>query len=132
MITTNVIPAAPASATTQALVVEATEGLCRPYCSLGANPSATMTFSVGEVRVLGTYVIVPIIVTTTIVASEGARCGRASTQIFTETFDVGFTATATNTITLTPGTAVRVAPAMTRCCIANAVKASTTLGIAIS
>lgn len=130
MITTNVIP--PATATEQYLVVEATEGMCRPYCSLGTNPSATMSFSVGEVRVVGTYAIVPIIVTTTIVASECSRCGKASTQIFTESFDVGFAATASNNIQLTPGSTVKVSPAMTRCCLANAVKASTTLGIVIS
>lgn len=131
MITANVIPAATASATTQTLVVEATEGMCRPYCSLGSSPSATMSFAVGAVKTIGTYIIVQILVTTTIVASN-AKCGRASTQIFNESFDVGFTATAANSIALTPGSEVKVAPAETRCCIANAVKASTTLTITIS
>lgn len=131
MITTNVIPAAATSATTQTLVVEATEGMCRPYCSLGSNPSATMSFAVGSLRVIGTYVIVPIIVTTTIVASN-LKCGKASTQIFNETFDVGFTATAANNIALAPAAEVKVSPAETRCCIANAVKASTILTITIS
>ena len=131
MITTSVIPAAAASATTQNLVVEATERLCRSYCVLGTTPSATMSFKVGTVQTIGTTAIVPIIVTTAITSAQNG-CGCAETQVFTETFNVGFTATATNTVTLTPGTSVIVTPANTRCCKAFSCKASTTLGITIA
>lgn len=132
MITTTVIPVGTASATSQTLVVEAIENVCKPYCSLGVTPEATMSFTVGTPKVIGTYVIVPIRVTTTIFTSQSSKCGRANTQVITESFDVGFAATTANTITLTPGDATLVEPANISCCKANGVKVSTTLGITIA
>ena len=132
MITTTVIPVGTASATSQTLVVEAIEGVCKPYCSLGVTPEATMSFAVGTPKVVGTYVIVPIRVTTTIFTSQNNKCGRASTQVITESFDVGFTATTANTITLTPGDVTLVEPTNLTCCKARGVKVSTTLGITIA
>lgn len=130
MIHANVIPAAAASATTQTLVVEATEKVCKPFCVLGSTPSASMAFRVGVLRQIGTYVIVPIIVTTTIMAAQGSSC--AHTQVFNETFEVGFTATANNSISLAPGTEVNVTPASLACCKAKAVQVSTSLTITIA
>lgn len=132
MITTTVIPVGAASATSQTLVVEAIKGVCKPYCSLGVTPEATMSFAVGTPKVVGTYVIVPIKVTTTIFTSQNNKCGRASTQVITESFDVGFTATTANTITLTPGDTTLVEPTNLTCCKARGVKVSTTLGITIA
>lgn len=132
MITTTVIPVGTASATSQTLVVEAIENVCKPYCSLGVTPEATMSFAVGTPKVVGTYVIVPIRVTTTIFTSQNNKCGRASTQVITESFDVGFTATTANTVTLTPGDATLVEPTNLTCCKARGVKVSTTLGITIA
>lgn len=132
MISTTVIPVGTASATSQTLVVEALESTCRPYCTLGTAPEATMSFSAGTPKIIGTYVIVPIRVTTTIITAQNNECGRAHTQVFTESFDVGFTATTANTVTLTQGTATLVEPANLTCCKARGVKASTTLTITIA
>lgn len=132
MVTTTVIPVSTASATSQTLVVEAIENVCKPYCSLGVNPEATMSFAVGNLKVVGSYVIVPIRVTTTIFTSQNNKCGQANTQVITESFDVGFTATTANTITLTPGDATLVEPANLTCCKAKGVKVSTTLSITIA
>lgn len=132
MITTTVIPVGTASATTQTLVVEALENVCKPYCTLGTTPEATMSFTAGTPKVVGTYTIVPIKVTTTIFTAQNNGCGRASTQVFSESFDVGFTATTANTITLTPETATLVEPANLSCCKARGVKVSTALTITIA
>lgn len=130
MITTNVIPVS--TATSQNIVVQATEKVCKPYCILGAIPAATMDFKVGPVTKVGTNVIATIFVTTTIVTTVEGACGCAKTQVFTEAFDVGFAAAGTNTITLIPGESVVVAPAGIVDCKAKSVKASTTLAITIS
>ena len=132
MITTTVIPVGTASATSQTLVVEASESVCKAYCSLGATPEATMSFAVGTPKVIGSYVIVPIKVTTTIFTSQNNNCGRATTQVITESFDVGFTATTANTVTLTPGASTLVEPTDITCCKAKGVKVSTTLEVTIA
>ena len=89
MISTTVIPVGTASATSQTLVVEALENVCRPYCSLGVIPEATMSFTAGTPKTIGTYVIVPIRVTTTIFTTQNESGGCAQTQVITESFDVG-------------------------------------------
>lgn len=132
MISTTVIPVGTASATSQTLVVEALENVCRPYCSLGVIPEATMSFTAGTPKTIGTYVIVPIRVTTTIFTTQNESGGCAQTQVITESFDVGFTATTANTITLTAGDGTLVEPAKLTCCKAKGVKVSTTLTITIA
>lgn len=132
MITTTVIPVGAASATTQTLVVEALESTCKSYCVLGTTPEATMSFTAGTPKIVGTYVIVPIRVTTTILTAQNKGCNHANTQVFTESFDVGFTATTANTITLAPGTSTLVEPANFSCCKARGVKVSTALTITIA
>ena len=132
MITTTVIPVGTASATSQTLVVEALESVCKSYCVLGVVPEATMSFAAGTPKTVGTYVIVPIRVTTTIFTAQNGNCGQARTQVFTESFDVGFTATTANTITLAPETSTVVEPASLTCCKARGVKVSTALTISIA
>lgn len=132
MISTTVIPTGTASATSQTLVVEATEKVCKPFCLLGVSPEATMSFAVGTPKVIGTYVIVPIKTTTTIFTTQKGICNQAITQVFSESFDIGFTATTANTVTLTPGDVVSVEPANVTCCKAKGVKVSTTLGVSIA
>lgn len=132
MITTTIIPTGTASATTQTLVVETLEKTCKAYCTLGATPEATMSFTAGTPKVVGTYVIVPIRVTTTIFTTQNGNCGCANTQVIAESFDVGFTATTANTITLEQGSSVLVEPANITCCKAKGVKVSTTLTITIA
>lgn len=132
MISITVIPVGTASATSQTLVVEALENVCKSYCSLGASPEATMSFVAGTPKVIGTYVVVPIRATATIFTTQNGNTGCARTQVITESFDVGFTATTANTITLTPGSSTLVEPAKITCCKANGVKVSTTLTISIA
>lgn len=132
MISTTVIPVGTASATSQTLVVEALENVCRPYCSLGVTPEATMSFTAGTPKIIGTYVIVPIRATTTIFTTQNESGGCAQTQVITESFDVGFTATTANTITLVAGDSTLVEPAKLACCKAKGVKVSTTLTITIA
>ncbi len=132
MITTTVIPTGTASATSQTLVVEVLENVCKPYCTLGTTPEVTMNFAAGTPKVIGTYVIVPIRATTTVFSTQNGNCGCANTQVITESFDVGFAATAANTITLTSGDSVLVEPTRLACCKASGIKASTTLTISIA
>ena len=132
MISTTVIPVATASATSQTLVVEAIEKVCKPFCSLDVTPEATISFVAGSPKMIGTYVVVPIKTTTTIFTTQNGNCGQANTQVFSESFDVGFTATTANTITLTPGSVVSVEPANVTCCKAKGVKVSTTLNVSIA
>lgn len=132
MITTTVVPVGTASATSQTLVVEALENVCKSYCSLGNTPEATMSFVAGTPKVMGGYVIVPIKATTTILVAQNGNCGCANTQVITESFDVGFTATTANTITLTQVDGTLVEPAKLTCCKAQAVKVSSILTITIA
>ena len=134
MINTTIIPAATASATTQNVLVEITERMCRKFCAVSSiQPSATVAFSAGQVETVGSVAVVPIIARITIVTPSSKECGcMASTQVFTERFSLGFTATSTNTVTLTPGAAPLVEPADVKCCKAGAVKVATSLSVTIA
>mgnify|MGYP003304839397 CR=1 FL=1 len=67
-----------------------------------------------------------------VIINNKGECGCAHTQVFTESFDVGFTATTTNAVTLNPGATSVIQPAQLTCCKAEAVKVSTTLAISIA
>ncbi|MCQ2232043.1 MAG: hypothetical protein MJZ30_09380 [Paludibacteraceae bacterium] len=132
MITTRVIPVS--TATSQNLLVEIIEpNLCNPYCvNNQRGPSASVSFSVAGVRVVDGTAIATIIATTTINSPTSCACGCAKTQVFNEAFDVAFTATATNLVTLTPGTEVSVDPSNVRCCMARGARVTTTLTVTIA
>lgn len=131
MISTRIIPVA--TATEQELLVEITEGVCKPFCAIsGVTPAASVAFTQGAVRVVDGNAIVPITATVTVVSPNCKSCGCAETQVFTEQFSLAFTATATNAITLTPGTQVEVQPASVKCCKARGVKITTTLTATIA
>ena len=133
MITTRVIPSGTASATTQALLVEITEPVCHPYCiNSNAKPSASVIFNQGTVTTVNGVAVIPVAATITIVTPSCNGCGCARTQVLTERFDLGMTATTDNAITLTPGDSVNTEPADIRCCKARGVKLSTTLTVAIA
>lgn len=130
MITTRIIPEA--TATSQEFLIEITEPLCKPYCAVGGTPPAvTVAFSAGTVKVIDGNAVVPITATTTIV-TPSVGCGCARTQVFIESFNVGFTATTANAITLTPGDTVDVTPDLIKCCKVRSVKATTTLTVGIA
>lgn len=132
MVDVHVIPTSPGySATTQQLLVEATEKVCRPYCvNSMVQPSATAIYTAGPTKVVGTTAIVPITAVITVV-SPTPNCGCAHTQVFTETFNIAFVATGTNTATLTQVNTI-VEPAYAQCCKARGVKVSTVLSVQIA
>ena len=127
MITTRVIPPADAAATTQELLVEITENVSRPFGAYGSlQPMATVSFQKGAVTTVNENAVVPVTALVTVVYPSSVP-GRAVTQVFTEQFDLGFTATATNAVTLTPGDETIVVPDNIKCCKARGVKLTTTL-----
>ena len=130
MITTRIIPVA--TATSQELLVEITEQVCRPYCVGSNQPAATVAFSTGTPTLINGNTIVPVTATVTIVSPSPKSCGCAHTQVIAERFDLAFESTGTNTVTLAPGTTVNVVPANIKCCQAHAVKLTTTLTATIA
>lgn len=131
MITTRIIPAA--TATTQDLLIEVIEKVCRPYCvNSSIQPSATVAFTQGPITILNSKVICPVIATITIVTPNSKGCGCSHVQTFTEKFDLAFSEGTTNVVTLTPGTASIVVPTDIGCCKARSVKLTTTLTATIA
>jgi hypothetical protein len=131
MITTRVIPAA--TATTQDLLIEVIEKVCRPYCvNSSIQPSATVAFTQGPITILNSKVICPVMATITIVTPNSNGCGCSHVQTFTEKFDLAFSEGTTNVVTLTPGTASIVVPTDMGCCKARSVKLTTTLTATIA
>ena len=131
MIQTRIIPVA--TATEQELLIEVTENVCRPYCVNGTNlPTAMVEFNAGAVQVINGSAIVPIVAKVTVVSPNQNGCGCATTQVFTERFNLAFNATATNTVTLAAGASVLTDPAYVRCCKARGVRISTTLTATIA
>lgn len=133
MISTRIVPTGTASATTQQLLVEVTESVCRPYCVLSnIQPTATVSFTKGTVTTINGLAVVPVTATVNVVTPNPSGCGCAHTQLFAETFDVAFTATDANTITLTQGADTIVLPANVKCNKAYGVNLTTSLSITIA
>lgn len=128
------IPAAAASATTQQLAVEVIVNLCKCTCvNSGEVLSGNINYSAGAPTVINGVAVIPITATGTIVmAGDSCNCCASRTRSFSETFDIAFTATATNTVTLTPGGAINVAYTDVKCCHTNKAKLISTLTASIS
>lgn len=130
MITTRVIPVA--TATAQELLIEVTENLCRPYCINGTNqPSATVTFSVVSTREINGSTIATINAVVTTISPNG-KCSCANSQVFTESFNIAFESTGTNTVTLAAGDNTIVEPAYIKCYKAGGIKLTATLTATIA
>lgn len=131
MITTRIIPVA--TATEQVFLVEIVERLCRKYCqNASIQPTGEVTFSKSPVRVINGYALVTITASVETLTPKCQCCGCATPQIFTETFDVAFVATATNVITIEKGDTTLVEPAFKGCCAARGVKLTTTITVTIA
>lgn len=131
MISTRIIPVA--TATSQELLVEITESTCRQFCvNSVSQPSASVAFSVSSVRELNGNAIATINAVVTVFTPNQNPCGCAKTQLFTESFDIAFEATATNNVTLAAGDEVITVPAMVKCCRAGGVRLTTTLTATIA
>lgn len=129
MIQARIIPVA--TATTQELLVEITESVCRAYCVGGVQPFASVSFEAGTASLVNGNAVVPIVARVTVMTPTDA-CGCAKTQVFTERFNLAFEATGTNTVTLAQGTDTIVDPAYVRCCKARGVRLTTTLTATIA
>lgn len=114
------------------MLVEITENVCRPYCPTGNMPAAAVEFSVGPVQVINGTAIAPVVAKVTIISPNERGCGCATTQVLTESFNIAFEATGTNTITLAAGASTIVMPAYVKCCKARGVKLTTTLTATIA
>lgn len=131
MITTHIIP--PATATEQVFLVEIVERLCRKYCqNASVQPTGEVSFVVSPSRVVDGYAIATITAKVATFTPKCQYCGCATPQIFTESFDIAFTATGTNTITLVQGDTTEVVPAYKSCCAARGIKLTTTLTATIA
>ncbi len=131
MITTHIIPVA--TATEQVFLVEVVERLCRKYCpSSSIQPTGAVSFSISPTRLIDGYAVATITAKVSTLTPKCQLCGCATPQIFTESFDVAFTATGTNTITLEQGASTLVEPAFKGCCAARGVKLTTTLTATIA
>lgn len=131
MIKTQIIPVA--TATEQVFLVEIVEHLCRKYCqNASIQPTGEVSFSISPVRVVNDYAVATITANVSTLTPKCQCCGSATPQIFTETFDVAFTATATNVITIEKGAQTIVEPAFKGCCAARGIKLTTTLTVTIA
>lgn len=133
MVTIIPIPTATASAATQDVVVELTESLCKKLCVNSASSlSGDVSFSAGTPTVLNGIAVVPITATGTVVVGSGnCSCGY-KTRHFNETFDIAFTATTVNTVTLTVGANTKVTFTDVSCCHTSKVKLTATLNATIA
>lgn len=131
MITAKIIPVA--TATSQELLVEITENVCRPYCvENSVTPTASVTFEVGRVRVVNGNAIAPLIAHVTVMTPASGGCGCAKAQVFTEVTDIAFVESGTNEVTLAEGASVVQTPAYVKCGKAYGVKLTTTLTATIA
>lgn len=131
MINISIIP--PSTATEQNVLVEITQPLCEKVCV--TSPSSiggTVNFSAGTPSVINGVAVVPITATgAMVIYYPGAPC-RTKTVPFAETFHLPFTATATNDLTLVPGTSNTVRFDNIRCCRSNRMTLTTTLEATIA
>lgn len=127
------IPQSAASATTQSYVVQVTTDLCkRVCCNAGNILSGSVQFSAGSPTIVNATAIVPITASGSVTMTENSRRCHSTTTHFAETFNVSFTSTDGNTITLTPGASSSTSFADISCCHSSKATVSNTLEIAIS
>lgn len=131
MIDITVIPVS--TATSQQLMVEVTESLCKKVCvNAGRVLSGTIQFSAGTSKVINGIAMVPITATGSIVmAGACEKCG-GNVVHFAERFTVPFLANGANVATLTPGLVNEVEFVDVACCHATKAKMTATLTVAIA
>lgn len=132
MITVQLVPVA--TATSQELLVEFNERFCQPLDIVNLErATASISFiQAGPTRVINGDAIATLVATLTLTVPVGS-CGSAQPYVYTETFDVAFTATGTNTVALAPGVLNTKYPIrITKCGKAGGVKVVTTLTATIA
>ena len=132
MITVQLIPVA--TATSQELLIEFKERFCQALeiANIERGTAVINFIQAGTTRVVNGAAIATIVATLTVTVPVGS-CGCAKPYVFTEVFDVAFTATGTNTVALAPGVLNLKDPIhLTKCGKAGGVKVSTTLTATIA
>lgn len=131
MVRITVIPVS--TATSQQLMVEITEELCKKVCvNAGRVLSGSVQFSAGTPEVLNGVALVPITATGAFVmAGACGKCG-GDVRHFAERFTVPFVATATNAVTITPGASTAAEWVDVSCCHTTKAKLTATLTVAIA
>lgn len=132
MISIQLIPVA--TATSQELLVEFKERFCQALeiANIERGTAVINFIQAGTTRVVNGAAIATIVATLTVTVPVGS-CGCAKPYVFTEVFDVAFTATGTNTVALAPGVLNIKDPIyLTKCGKADGVKVSTTLTATIA
>ena len=131
MIKTHIIH--PSAATSTVFLVEIVEHLCRKYCqNAGVQPTGDVSFTVSPTRILNNLAVATITAHVSTMTPKCQMCGCATTQVFSESFDVAFNVTGTNTITLEQGARTITEPAYKGCCKARGIKLITTLTASIA
>lgn len=132
MISIQLIPVA--TATSQELLIEFKErfGQALDLINIERGTAVINFMQAGATRVVNGAAIATIVATLTVTVPVGI-CGSAKPYVFTEVFDVAFTATGTNTVALAPGVLNLKDPIyLTKCGKAGGVKVATTLTATIA
>ena len=100
------------------------ENLCQPYCvDSTIQPQATVEYTPGTARLVGTTVFVPVTATITVVTTGNCGGSNARTRIYTEMFDVAFQGRTALPASVTLTSVGRTfGPACVRCGYAHAYK----------
>lgn len=131
MINITIIP--PTTATEQNVLVEITEPLCEKVCvNSTSSIGGTINFSVGTPTVLNGIAVVPITATGNMVIFWPGHPCHTKNVPFVETFNLPFTATAANDVTLVAGVSNEVRFDGVRCGRSNKVTLTTTLEATIA
>lgn len=132
MIAIQLIPVA--TATSQELLIEFKERFCQALeiANIERGTAVVNFIQAGATRVINGAAVATIVATLTVTVPVGT-CGCAKPYVFTETFDVAFSATGTNTIALAPGVLNLKDPIwLAKCGKAGGVKVTTTLTATIA
>ena len=137
MIKTHIIH--PSAATSTVFLVEivvSAQGVALPLrkyvivgdCqNAGVQPTGAVSFTVSPTRILNDLAVATITAHVSTMTPKCQLCGCATPQVFTESFDIAFNVTGTNTITLEQGAQTITEPAYKGCCAARGIKLITTL-----
>lgn len=131
MVTTHIIH--PVTAGSMVYLVEITEHLCRKYCqNASVLPTGAVSFEVGPTTIINGIAKATVTAHVSTMTPKCQTCGCATPQIFTERFDIAFSATEGSTITITQGAQTIVEPAYKGCCSARGVKLTSSITATIA
>lgn len=131
MITTHIIH--PVTAGSMVYMVEIVERLCRKYCpNASVLPTGAVSFEVGPTTIINGIAKATVTAHVSTMTPKCQLCGCADPQIFTERFDIAFSATEGSAITIEQGAQTIVEPAYKGCCAARGVKLTSSITATIA